>query len=91
MKGFFKEILAGATVKFTEFAEFPHLSDNGGSYHLFTKVKALENRMFRVAEWTSCDFVDDYEVREITKQELRRKLHNIANHKFGWDAETVKE
>ena len=89
MKRFFKKILAGATVKFTEFAEFPHMSRNGGSYHQFTKVKALENGMFRVAEWTSCDFVDDYEVREITKAELRRKLHSISTHKFGWDAEAV--
>lgn len=89
MKGFFEKILAGETIKFIEFAEFPHLSDNGGSYHLFTKVKALENGMFRVAEWTSCDFVDDYEVRDITKQELRRKLHSISNHQFGWDAEAV--
>lgn len=27
MKRFFEKILAGATVKFTEFAEFPHLSN----------------------------------------------------------------
>ena len=89
MKGFFEKIIAGATIKFTEFAEFPHLSSNGGSYHLFTKVKALANGMFEISEWSSCDFVNDYETRTATKQELRRKLHSISNHGFGWDAEEV--
>ncbi|MBQ4535028.1 MAG: hypothetical protein IJA18_07485 [Ruminococcus sp.] len=89
MKRIFEKILDGVTVKFTEFAEFPHLSNNGGSYHLFTKVKALANGMFEISEWSSCDFVNDYETKTVTKQELRQLLHNIESHEFGWDAEAV--
>lgn len=89
MKRFFEKILAGATVKFTEFAEFPHMSSNGGSYHLFTVVEPLGNGKFRVAEWSSCDFVNDYEVGDVSKAELRRKLHNISKHGFGWEAEAI--
>ena len=89
MKRIFEKILDGATVKFTEFAEFPHLSNNGGSYHLFTKVKALANGMFEISEWSSCDFVNDRKTSKVSKAELRRKLHSISNHEFGWDAEAV--
>ena len=89
MKGFFEKILAGETIKFIEFAEFPHLSNNGGSFHLFTQVKSLGNGKFRVVEWDSCDFIDNYEVSDVSKAELRRKLHSISNHEFGWDAEAV--
>lgn len=87
MKDFFKRILEGNTVKFTEWSEFPHLSNNGGSYHLYTRVTPLRNQKFKVIEWDSCDFRDNTEVSVITKAELRKTLHNIENHLFGWDAE----
>ena len=86
MKAFFEKIIEGNTVKFTEWSEFPHLSNNGGSYHLYTRVIPLRNQQFKVVEWDSCDFTNNTEVSVITKAELRKKLHRIANHPFGWDA-----
>lgn len=87
MKKYFEMIKAGKTVKFVEFSENSTLSHNGGVYHIYTVVKPIGNGNFKVSTKSSCDFVDDTEEFTISISGLRKMLHSISKHPYGWEAE----
>ena len=90
MKKYFELLLKGKTVKFVEFSENSTLSHNGGAYHIYTVVKPIGNRNFKVSTKSSCDFVDDTEEFIVNISELRAMLHSISKHPYGWEAEMIK-